>query len=170
MLTGICAAVVAIWFVCSCLNQFSWRVNKIINRYDTFHLNPRWTFFAPNPGSSDYHLVYRDADGAGQMGPWQELVVGNPRTLVASLWHPGKRAKKVVTDYSQALLAWDRESAEAEKRSILLTLPYLSLLNLAVSQPRSGSAKVRQFALVESYGFYRNEEPQMLMHSEVHSL
>src|SRR5690348_12432463 len=55
------------WFILSILNQFGFAWFDKITRHDHFSLLPLWTFFAPNPGQSDYHLIYRDRKTDGSL-------------------------------------------------------------------------------------------------------
>jgi hypothetical protein len=69
-------------------------------------LLPRWTFFAPNPGTVDYHLCYRHRLANGEFTHWQE--VSDPPD-------PARPAPEGATDVQFCLsvamngLAWPRQ-------------------------------------------------------------
>lgn len=147
--------VFGVWFVLSIANQF-----KPIG-FDPFSIVPRFTFFAPRPGTRDLHLLFRDVFEDGY-GPWTELPVLGEWRLSHALWHPRKRQKKALFDCVHGLsrLAGERaKSAVVGKKSALsllrhfrLTIPYLTLLNVVTSLPRARPAVATQFLILESAG------------------
>src|SRR3954470_12564692 len=86
------------WFVVAVLNQFRFRWFDRVRRRDRLYLLPAWTFFAPNPGRSDYHLVYRDRRRDGSLTDWREVPLGAPRRPYSCVWNPRKRARKALSD------------------------------------------------------------------------
>src|ERR1051326_1455357 len=89
-------AVLVIWFILSVLNQLKWKWFELIRQFDYFSLLPFWTFFAPNPGQTDYHLTFRDKLADGLMTEWKEIEIGAPRYWYCFIWNPEKRSKKVI--------------------------------------------------------------------------
>lgn len=67
------------WLAASILNQFRFSWFQRFRQYDSFSLLPIWSFFAPNPGQSDYHLVFRDRQHDGSHSEWSEIEITEPR-------------------------------------------------------------------------------------------
>lgn len=157
-----------LWFALSVLNQFHLAWFEHVKKWDAFALLPIWTFFAPNPGQSDYHCVYRDRLADGSLDRWIEVDLCEPRTPVSFIWNPQKRTKKVLSDLVASLLngttAEDRDRPE-----IVFSLPYLLLLNVVSNLPRDDRAQARQFVLVETFGFRPTAQPRLLLKSDFHA-
>jgi hypothetical protein len=140
---------VAIWLLLTLLYQFR-PFSRVIGRYDVLRLLPRWTFFAPNPATWDWHVALRDRLQDGTYSEWVEVKVAGPRCALDAIWHPAKRARKILSDASQALVLMQ---ARGEcRRAIQLSLPYLLILNHCITQPASPQKNevYRQFALVKT--------------------
>src|SRR6516165_3344166 len=60
---------------------------------DVCGIIPLWTFFAPNPGMTDYHLMWRDRYADHSCSPWHEVVAPSASWLKA-IWNPHKRSRK----------------------------------------------------------------------------
>ena len=113
---------------------------------DVFSLLPIWTFFAPNPGTTDTRLFWREALGARAFGPWHEL--SPPRSSRwRAIWNPDRRVQKAIAD-AGGLLAQSDGGAE----STTLTIPYLLLLKYVTVQPGSPHAIARQFVVAQTSG------------------
>jgi hypothetical protein len=155
------------WFILSILKQL--HIDALRNhfgKYDRFSVVPSWTFFAPNPGRTDLHLLYRDGQADGSIGTWNEILHRRRRRFRA-IWNPGKREDKVLRDCSQVL----RRTATAlpDQRLLMLTVPYLIFLNVVCSAPASSKAVVRQFALVEETRT-GNQAPEPIFVSSFHEI
>jgi hypothetical protein len=110
--------VFALWFGVSVLNQLeatgyapAKRLALLIKSFDLFSLIPTWNFFAPNPGTNDYHLLYRERLDAGGYGVWREVPFPKQSGLLKLVWNPRKRRAKVLSDIVVSL-----GSAVAEAR------------------------------------------------------
>jgi hypothetical protein len=156
-----------VWFVLSIVQQFGPSWFERVREFDIFGLLPLWTFFAPNPGHSDYHLVYRDRAADGTLTAWQELVLAEERDPSAFLWNPQKRSKKVLADVAATLAEYG--NLQVSEDALMLSLPYLILLNV-VSALEPHESSERQFALVETFGFRRFEPNRVLLVSDFHTL
>lgn len=135
-------------------------------RRDYLQLIPRWTFFAPNPGINDYHLVVRAVPKASDYGPWCECTVAADRTRLSFFWNPQKRGKKVLNDAVQSL----RQAAKLEEigeDGLPFTIPYLLLLHAANSTLSPSSAAAIQFAIIESQG-HSDRELEAAFISHIH--
>ena len=64
-------SIVTLWLVITLLAQHP-RFQSVINRFNGLHVIPRWTFFAPNPGVRDYHLVIRERYRDGRLTDWKK--------------------------------------------------------------------------------------------------
>jgi hypothetical protein len=122
------------------------RLERWARSRDVFLLLPMWTFFAPNPGSTDARLLWREALGSRHFGPWHEL--SPPRSHPwRAFWNPNRRIQKAIAD-AGGLLAQGASEAE----STTLTIPYLLLLKYVAAQAGSPHAIARQFAVVQTSG------------------
>lgn len=145
-----CWAVATIALVLTAASQVeAWRLGPLLKRHDRFGLIPMWTFFAPNPGTTDARLLWREARSDGGVSPWREP--DPPRiSWTRGLWNPAQRTRKVIRDAAVALMEMDRAAPEDLRTQ--LTVPYLLLLHYVSVQPASPNAIARQFVLVDSSG------------------
>lgn len=138
-------------------------------------LIPSWSFFAPNPPSNDRVLVYRDIRGDHTLGPFREV------------WPPGRtgpalldgRADKAATDAISELLvlvakrhqASDEPSAvlrSGDAARVMVSTPYLLLLNRVTTAPHDPLAEAVQFAVTTTN--HLQEEPEIVFVSATHRL
>ena len=148
--TVACGFVVA-WLLVTALGHLA-PLKLWVNKVDRFHLVPRWNFFAPNPGDRDYHLVVRDRCSDGRLTEWRNVPVYVPRPRLAWLWHPQKRAPKVLSDAVQAIRFLHRHQSVSDS-ALPFCLPYLLLLSRASKvPPRAPDAVELQFAIIEATG------------------
>jgi hypothetical protein len=155
-----------LWLVCSVILQFSPSWFSCIERHDLFMLLPRWTFFAPRPGISDYHLLYRDQLEDGSLSNWVEIPITDERKLFSFLWNPEKKSKKILSDVVATLLQLDTREGIA----LMLSLPYLILLNTVVHHGEQRAKIKRQFVLVEKSRHEENPTIQVALISAFHPL
>lgn len=149
------AIVFGLWFTLSIPGQFESRLARRIRRKDIFGLIPTWTFFAPNPGTSDYHLIYRDFENE-VLGAWKEIPFVFGRTWYNWLWNPLKRRSKVLSDCVSSIGRSIRDSDQDQAKiaaGLPLTVPYMLLLNSVIQKDDANIARsfdlLRQFAIVE---------------------
>jgi hypothetical protein len=151
MWSEIALAVVVLWLVLTIVAQFD-AAERFIGKIDPFQLLPRWTFFAPNPGVTDYHLVARLKDARGEMGSWMAVPMNAPRSRFSYFWNPRNRASKILNDAAQSLGIL-RASDQFGEDGLPLCLPYLVLLHYVDAKICRGRHKGEvQFAIVESTG------------------
>jgi len=144
------AVLLAGWFVGSVLHQVGpdwWR--RRVARRDVLGLLPRWSFFAPNPGRHDLHVVYRDRDAAGQWGPWTELDIQRDPRWWRAAWNPERYPRKAVSDLVNAIRGG---TGTAEPLALMLSGAYLAMLSWVMCQPDSGRTTGRQFAVIGRNG------------------
>jgi hypothetical protein len=148
---SIVCAVVAAWVLVTVFAHFP-PLQYWINRFDQCHVIPRWNFFAPNPGDRDYHLVVRTRCEDGRVTEWQNVPLYVPRPKLACLWHPQKRAAKVLNDAVQSLRFLQRREGVSNS-GLPFSLPYLLLLSIASrAAPVAAGAMELQFAIIEATG------------------
>ena len=158
-----------VWLLATAFSQTSSEngLEARIRRFDPFALIPRWTFFAPNPGTTDHHLLYRDRLAGGEVTPWKEIRLSGPRTLLGAFWNPEKRNTKVLTDSVQALI---QMAGEMDPAGLKTTLPYIIILNFVASLERSPLSIATQFMVMESFGYVGGEAPEAVVQSEFHAV
>lgn len=161
-------SLLGMWLAASVLYQFRFGWMLRLTRFDVVHILPKWTFFAPNPGCTDYHLLYRDSVD-DILTEWIELPLVQERSVLAALWNPRKRVCKCLLDLTQVLVTSYSASPEQEK-AIVLSLPYLLILNYVSSLESSTRSKARQFMILQSHGFFPANEPDLLVRSSLHDL
>lgn len=162
------ALLYVVWFALSVFNQFSLSWMQSFRQRDGLHLLPRWTFFAPNPGTSDYHLVVRLLTLDGRTILWEELLPPEERPWWTALWNPRKRYRKCLTDCVQSLGQFARAGVPLE--SMQLSIPYLVILNFVVCRINPQAQSACQFAVLETKGFALVNEPTVIFCSGTHSL
>src|ERR1044072_6803482 len=155
------------WFLLSILNQFGFSWLDKIRGHDHFSLLPLWTFFAPNPGQSDYHLVYRDKKADGSLTDWREIEITEQSKPFCFIWNPEKRSKKVLSDVVSSIVS-SIPSAKDSPDAIMLSIPYLILLNVVSHVDREDQTTHRQFVLVETFGFNPTSDPRVVLRSDFH--
>jgi hypothetical protein len=167
VMSALCVVILTAWFLISALSQLKIPRISRLKTHDIFSLIPNWTFFAPRPGTSDYHLLFRDVNCEGESCKWQEIPLAERRTLWGALWNPQKRKTKTLSDIVRGLvtIAQDRSIKDYS-----LTLPYLVILNYISFLPRSLPCKETQFMILKSDGFFSEHEPQFLFLSNQHQV
>ncbi|MDB6136434.1 MAG: hypothetical protein JWM59_4677 [Verrucomicrobiales bacterium] len=144
----IAVGILVLWFALSVVAQVSDRCLRTLRRYDVLGLIPAYNFFAPTPGTLDYHILVRDLSSDGELTGWRELPY-LPSTPWAFVWNPGRRHNKAIFDVMKDLAAWINELGP-DKASIYLSTPYLTVLDHVSALPRAEAATKTQFLLMSS--------------------
>jgi hypothetical protein len=156
------AAALGVWLLASAVGQLPGPLSRWIRERDAVGLIPSFSFFAPNPASTDCCIVYRHVLADGQVTGWTSAFVWRPVPWRA-LWNPDRRAEKAISDATSALARY------ADQRGVRLSVSYLMLLNYVAALPRSAGAVGVQFALVGAAEF--SELPPFVRFvSDTHSL
>jgi hypothetical protein len=166
-MTLLCICILACWFLISALAQLNVPGVRFLKARDALSLIPNWSFFAPRPGTFDYHLLFRDAGPPGQFSPWEDIPLADQRSLLGAIWNPQKRSKKVLSDVVQSLV---RLAQDRTMRDFSLTIPYLAILNYVSSGPHQSAASHTQFMILRSDGFFSRKDPEFLFCSSTHAL
>lgn len=168
--TYILSAFFLFWFIATVAFQFrDSKASDWVRSIDFFSLIPLWTFFAPNPGTNDYHLLYRDESFDGERSEWSEIEINENRKLLTCIWNPNKRGKKVLCDVIQNIVPMINVYKDNPK-TIMLSLPYILILNAVLTQKNIfDNTKSKQFLLTASHGYNSNLDPKLILISEFHS-
>ncbi len=157
----------ACWLVLSVFNNIPrWR--DVLSRHDMFCLLPAWSFFAPQPGTNDFHWLFRDMLEDGTLTPWTELTVVEERSLFTVFLNPNKRALKALLD-----IAGELGSASLNRygsKAVALSLGYLTLLDRLNNIPHATTSSQTQFMLMTSSGVRPADQPSVYFLSHLHAL
>jgi hypothetical protein len=158
-----------LWGVATIVNQFhSWRP-RWLNVVNIFGLIPVWTFFAPNPGMTDYYLLYRDRLPDGSLDNWKKIELkGSENGFRHMLWNPTKRKQKALSDVLSSLIEFVKHGGND---AVVVSVPYILILNFVTSHPHTLGTDGTQFMVLEHGGFANEpERSQVLMMSGIHRL
>jgi hypothetical protein len=169
MVVLLTAMVLSFWFALSVLYQVSEHFRRWARDYDRFRLLPSWTLFAPRPGISDYHLLFRDRRQDGHFSQWTELHTLGERNLLTALWNPEKRFRKWLFDVGQFLSSLSARHP-VEPGAILGSVPYHAVWNLISQLPRGADTAGRQFVIVETQSSGTETKLNVILRSAVHEL
>lgn len=143
------------WLVITLVWQFpAFRTrNTLVSRINRYlKLWPIWTFFAPNPGMFDIHVLYRDVDEDSKLSKWSEVNIIVERKPHHIIWNPHKRYTKLIVDAVSYI------NGETDPGSIPFSKGYLVLLNLVISERKLLEKPIaRQFSVVKS-GYLNGEK------------
>ena len=160
--------VFSVWFLLTIAFQKNNGLRRLTTRFDRFNLVPRWSFFTPDPGASNYHFIYRSRDDETSVSPWLELNL-SARGILFPIWNPRKRYREGMIELFQ-LLALFSINHPAER--LQFTAPYIILLD-AVRKRLGGSVSSHafyQFALVETRGPSGASVPLVRFYSLTHPI
>lgn len=150
MLEVVAGIVFGAWFLLSLAGQI-WGRDSNIRRMPIGRLIPDWRFFAPEPAVDDRVVIYR-RKSADEIGPVETVHFPRARAL-RWIWNPQNRRHKAVLDLSDGVhrLA-DRLNDGQQSRdlpdALVLTEPYLVLLNLVTTRLRQSASGLVQFAII----------------------
>lgn len=166
---GPACGVLAVWFLLTVVFSTPLRRRKPFGRPFFYFLLPQWNFFAPRPGTFDFHFLIRHQRRDGTRSPWRESPLTSlqgGRGWRHALWNPRKRVSKALFDVASALRV---EVPTADEMALLrLSVPYLTLLNAASAEPRTGEDVAVQFAVAERTA--TDGEIRVLFVSDTHPL
>ncbi len=177
-LQALIVAILLGWVVVTVANQRrdTRRLVRRITNLDICGLVPIWTFFAPNPGDTDVHLLFRDRDQDGRVTCWREVKLTGRRWIL-DLWSPQRRINKAIVDVAYDLARPDDVTQDAQpapdgpllvnKRRVL-SFPYLLILNYVSSLTGDFGAVERQFAIARTPGMRGRDRPQVTLVSAFH--
>jgi hypothetical protein len=140
------------WFLLTVLKHLPVRVMR---KFGNFLLSPMslrfipiWNFFAPNPASHTYHLLYRDQSKDGKMTNWHEIKIPQ-QEWSRVFWNPSKSFNKgildIVLEFTQLI-----PRLKDHQEIIKVSLPYLTILSYLSYVQRSIEPFATQFLLLQS--------------------
>ncbi len=171
MIFFLVSAFYSCWLILTCANQPMFASNKWINRHDIFRLVPVWTFFAPNPGVSDYNLLMRAKLTDGRITSFDEIPLRSKKEISSAIFNPRRRLQKALHDHARTIIMQiETDITEENKQNIKLTFSYISILNYCAKLPVSPDTSFVQFVILESFGYQELREPRLILNSEFHRL
>jgi hypothetical protein len=172
MLVFAVSALFGIWLGLTVLFQFVKPSPRWMRHHNLFpkHVIPKWTFFAPSPGTVDYRVVFQDYRTEDEpIGGVREIPLHVNRSLLHAIWNHEKRRRKAVFDMTQLLQQMQGTPLERPSLGIQATTPYLALLNMVMSaESRVLDARYRRFLLVYTRGFDGDVNPLPVFVSSFH--
>ncbi len=158
------------WFIISVISQFVDRLGARFPRMCAFGMIPRWTFFAPRPGTDDMHLLYRDELADAAIGDLAYVPTIDGRRWYHVIWNPKKYHNKIFCDLASSLRSQLRDIRDGyrDSRIIMLSTPYIMMMHMAMRMPRPPCAVARQFILVRDQAFTTDPDRAVIFLSEFH--
>ncbi len=155
----------SVWVILTIIGQFNWKVFQRLLSFDRFNLVPQWTFFAPNPGSTDIHLLMRFGEGQ-ILSKWHET----PLTAeyqekfrwIRGLFNPYRRFDKMLFDFTN-----DVRSSKDKLSQVRHLSEYILILRFLEMLAYQYNAKTVQFMLVGS-NMTLLEDIEVIILSDVH--
>lgn len=135
----------AIWLLVTVVAQCPGKIPAMLRRYDYLQLIPRWTFFAPNPETSDFRLLVRYQYLDGNLGGFTEIALYE-HGILRPLWNPARRNAKILIDSVHILTDLANHGITELER----TVPYLLIKNFVKNLPKDSSVAALQFIIVSS--------------------
>jgi hypothetical protein len=136
------------WILVIAANQFSCISRRLPASQLITPFLPNWKFFAPEPGTTDVRLAFRERVKC-RWSAWTE--VSPPRrSAIRGLWNLDKFDTKALFDTVGCL--FEEANSMVNPSVLSVSWPYLALLE-HVTQASSTEATELQFALLESSGF-----------------
>ena len=143
LIDSVIGATFFVWFVLTVAAQLQGRLSSKLREYDNCGLIPAWTFFAPNPISRNYYLMFRDITPKA-CTPWREAFTHPEPSLIQVLWQPLRREEKALSD---VMFHLTKQAAEVSSERLYLSMSYLALLHYVTSLPHAAEATATQFML-----------------------
>jgi hypothetical protein len=162
------AAIAAVWLLVSLLFQTKKvRLVGYLKRFDHFAMIPAWSFFAPNPGTTDVHLLYRDRLVDGNVTLWKQVRWETPATRV--LWNPYKRLQKGISDLTTDVHQYTLHHLKTAEH-VLIYPGFIALLNFVSKQPHAPFAEFTQFCVARSFGTHSEKNAEVQFLSNFHRI
>lgn len=158
-----------IWVSATVAYQFHSWCPKWLKMLNIFGLIPIWTFFAPNPGMTDFYLLYRDRLADGSLDNWRNLQLKDSANGARlALWNPTKRKHKALSDLVNSLAEFVTLRGGD---NIFVSVPYILILGVVTARPHSLGTSATQFLLLEHNGFVTMPQgSRVLVLSQFHRL
>jgi hypothetical protein len=128
---------------------------KFLQFVNKFRILPIYTFFSPNPGMVDTHVLYRDSTQDGDLSGWEQTPTVIKRSFYHFIWNPEKRLNKLTVDAIseiKLLNAYCEKKKLSEEDTFIcirVSKGYLILVNLVAGFKRiSERSSSRQFLII----------------------
>lgn len=117
--------------------------NAFYSFFARFGLIPIWHFFAPNPSTYSFWILYRNMYQENNFSAWQELNLGTERNPYWSfVYNPPTRLNKAVID-----LAFDLTDQKQAGITVELSNAYLHILRHVTHASNDPFATAIQFCI-----------------------
>jgi hypothetical protein len=138
---------------------------RLLRKLEGMAIVPKWTFFAPTPGTFNFYLLYRDRDSGGGVTPWQVLHgMDRERGRWTFIWNPNRRLRKALHDLITSL---PFDLYKTHPHLFKLSMPYLVIISHVAALPRMPSTSETQFMIMKKY---LDEPAELVFCSELHRL
>lgn len=156
--------------ILSVISSTNWGEDKLVLLGKWLRFLPRWNFFAPIPGTSDYYVLYREQYSSGSWSNWQELRIQDfSAPIYPPFWNPHKLQKKAFFDIIQSLSNMTIETSNTnEEDTLKISIPYLLILNKVANETHSIYCENIQFLIMEGNSVDMEFNPIFV--SGVHSI
>lgn len=154
------AATLAAWYLVTVVAQYpddNYGKLKKLRFINGSFLIPNWKFFAPNPGTEDFVLLYRQLTrGAAEWSQWQYVVEPEPARLWHSFFSKKSRHDKGVLDIVSTLQSM--VGVEGLERQVEACRRLIENTVIRIT-PQDGSVQKIQVLLARGKGFDPNGTP-----------
>jgi hypothetical protein len=147
------------WLLLTIFWQFEFIRSKsnFIRAINSVNFLPVWTFFAPRPGITDTHLLFRDKFDDNTISDWVEISVFESRKNYHFMWNPLKRYNKLIVDALSQVKKLksikDEEEMNDEDFQIQVRISkgYLILLSIVSKYKKINNKSMsRQFVIADT--------------------
>jgi len=148
------------WLAITAASQHPHRIfDRFRARDRTGLLIPNWRFFAPEPATHDYHVLYRVLSNSGAQSQWMAASDISLRNWLQTVWFPRRRQDKAMFDICNELaLVMGRRDIN------LVTTPGYKLLRDFVERRIGGEQgplpQGFQFLVAQYSGYDDTTEPR----------
>jgi hypothetical protein len=157
------------WFFCTIANQFNTSLSKRVKKADLFNLIPKWTFFAPNPGTTDLILLYQEISREGIPSGFTEIPLLRRDLLIPAIFNPRKRLKKSLQDLVRGL-SRAAVSGRLNKNNIRVSLNYIAILNFLTRIDKRTDTQKVQFMILRSEEGKNSGTVELVILSDLHDV
>lgn len=156
------------WFILTIFGQHpggSHRSRYVLHRLSSTIFMPHWSFFAPDPGTHDDHLLFRvveidGVDSTESYGSWNEISYSEAIPFVAHFYSKRSRQSKGIIDIFSTLESIEGQTKyEADKDVVLGGRQ--AIANYVAKNANYANTPLINFdvLLVKTAGYEKSAEP-----------